>query len=525
MCKGIGIRRFTLRSLSGVFVLFLLGFSTSGQNRPVLDEGTVKEAPRRLSSVNRAEPGSAKASRPNNSVLFIETDRSDAEVKINGVSKGKATKGELKLELPTGRRYNVEVTAGPDCVPLKESIVLSAPLVFKAVLQSKFGAVRIGPRYRDGRGEVQLDGQPMSPDQMQVDQESDLIVISRLAPGMRTITYDHPDYVVVKHTFNISPGSELTWTFQPELAQDDLSIESIPGASVYVDGKHYGETAGDGKLKIAVPLGRYEAKLEKYGFSPYKSEFDFKFREPVTIKRMLTPLPNSAEFHEYFNIPGAFKNTWALPASGWSIEKSRLRLANCPDLIYPKAFNYNDCTMAFHLKLDNTVGAAWVVRAKDPRNYYLFYMTGPDAPIPNSFLTYIVRDGKLDPSKPDDSVPLLFRLEAGGEYSIEITAAKNQIENFITPTTSGRRFPTGVFKDNDNSFPYGTIGFRTVGSERFSVSELFVRPPEVKPASAGSRQVTSWILVPLTSHIPISLALNTFETPLTVGTEDLWLRQ
>ena len=163
------------------------------------------------------------------------------------------------------------------------------------------------------------------------------------------------------------------------------------------------------------------------------------------------------------------------------------------------------------------------MRAKDPRNYYLFYVTGPDAPIPNRFLTYVIRDGKLDPYKPNDSVPLLFRLEAGGEYQVEISANKNQIKNFITPTT-GKRFPTGVFKDNDNLFPYGTIGFRTIGSERFSVAELFVRPPEVKPDSTASRQVIGRLSGPERSRIPISLPLKAFAIPLVVSPEDVWLR-
>ena len=470
-----------LYMLIGVIAFLLSSVTAGAQNRPVLDEGTVKEAPRRQSTVNRAAQGTVRASKPNNSVLFIEADGPDAEVKINGVPKGKVTNGELKLELPTGRRYTVEVIAGPDYLPSKKSIVLTSTLLFKAALQSRFGLVRIGPRFRDGRGELRIDGSRVSADQIQVDQESDLIIISHLAPGTRTITYDHPDYVIVKHSFNISPGSELTWTFQPELAVDELSVETLPGASVYVDGKHYGETAGDGKLKVNVPLGKYETKLEKYGFSAYKGDFDFRFRDPVTIRQTLVPLPNSAEFHEYFDIVDAFRRTWAFPASGWTLEKNRLHLGNC-DFIHPKAYNYNDFTMAFHLRLENRGGAAWVVRAKDPSNYYLFYVTGPDGPLANKFLTYIVHDGKLKPAEPDDSVPLPFRLETDGEYSIEVSAKKNVIESFITPTATGKRFPVGVLKDNDNFFPYGGIGFRTIGSEKFSVAELFVRPPEVKPA-------------------------------------------
>ena len=67
-------------------------------------------------------------------------------------------------------------------------------------------------------------------------------------------------------------------------------------------------------------------------------------------------------------------------------------------------------------------------------------------------------------------------LTPGGEYQIELKATGNVIEHEIRPAATGVPIKLGVFQDPDNTFPYGGIGFRTVGSEQFSVDELFVQP-------------------------------------------------
>jgi len=36
--------------------------------------------------------------------------------------------------------------------------------------------------------------------------------------------------------------------------------------------------------------------------------------------------------------------------------------------------------------------------------------------------------------------------------------------------------PLGVFQDPNKTYFYGGIGYRNVGSEQFSVDELFVQP-------------------------------------------------
>ena len=52
----------------------------------------------------------------------------------------------------------------------------------------------------------------------------------------------------------------------------------------------------------------------------------------------------------------------------------------------------------------------------------------------------------------------------------------------ITPAETGVLTNLGDYSDPDNTFPSGSIGFRTLGIEKFSVDDLFIRPLSVKPA-------------------------------------------
>ena len=143
--------------------------------------------------------------------------------------------------------------------------------------------------------------------------------------------------------------------------------------------------------------------------------------------------------------------------------------------------------MTFHLKLLNDGGAAWALRVKDPNNYYLFYLSGRGTMVENYFLTYVVQDGKV--VQTGASFPVIVHLVPGGEYQISIVAKNNQISHTIRTDQTKPEFEEedrgyertlGTFMDVDNTYPTGGIGFRTFGSEKFAVRDLYVRPPSVQ---------------------------------------------
>jgi serine/threonine protein kinase len=190
--------------------------------------------------------------------------------------------------------------------------------------------------------------------------------------------------------------------------------------------------------------------------------------------------PLSSEFSELF----VDLERWTVPPAGWSLQGERLLIENQTAVGYPTNINAGDFTMTFHLRLENAVGAAWALRINDKENYYLFYLRGAigNKTATSYFLTYLVRDGKL--GAPISRIPVITKLIAGGEYTINITAKGNEIKHFINSAQDPSRDeigdPLGDFKDESNAYPVGEIGFRTVGQERFSVDELYIRPLDLQ---------------------------------------------
>jgi hypothetical protein len=186
-----------------------------------------------------------------------------------------------------------------------------------------------------------------------------------------------------------------------------------------------------------------------------------------------------AEFSDDFDIFNP--NRWNVPAQGWAVgSDGRLHIEDAPAIGSAKNINYRDLVMRFHLKLTNAGGAAWAVRVKDSDNYYLFYISGPEGLAPGRFNTYIIRNGKFDPKDYVQSTATIAQLRAGGEYELEVRVSGNAVENKIIPADTGQEIKLDYFTDTDNLFPNGSVGFRSVGLEQFSVDELYVSPPEVQ---------------------------------------------
>ena len=197
-----------------------------------------------------------------------------------------------------------------------------------------------------------------------------------------------------------------------------------------------------------------------------------KFRNPPA-----TTLSSIEFSEEFLNL-----NRWATPPNGWTITKQgRLLIENQPTVGFVRQINYGDFEMGFHLQLENAAGAAWALRVQpDGSNYYLFYLSGPEGQITNRFLTYEVHDNKISPTDFKSSVPVIVKLAAGGQYEIHIKAEKGRIVHTIQPADTGALTNLGDYTDPDNTYPSGSIGFRTFGIEKFSVDDLFIRPPGLK---------------------------------------------
>ncbi len=136
-----------------------------------------------------------------------------------------------------------------------------------------------------------------------------------------------------------------------------------------------------------------------------------------------------------------------------------------------KSRSYRDYDLAFNLKFTNGVGAAWILRAKDTKNYYLFVLSVKE----RLLRTFVVEDGRMMPREPSN---ILVDPGANTSYQISAVVQGDRIRHSIKNQSTGDEELMGVLVDG--RFRYGYVGLTTVAGEQFSVEDFFVRPyPEL----------------------------------------------
>jgi hypothetical protein len=273
-------------------------------------------------------------------------------------------------------------------------------------------------------------------------------------------------------------GGQLLFTPKLERAAVELVVVTEAGATVYVDNVERGTVPADGLLRVPdVTPGKREVKITKPGFLDGVVVGEYHVGAPVRVEVSLAPEPSSKAISEDFEI-GLGK--WSRPASGFAADNGELVVGNCPVPGLLKA-NYRDFTLHFELALRDGKGAAWVLRAKDPRNYYLFYLSGPRGRYPNRFVTFEVRDGVVDVDNPLSSPSLPTVLAPNGYYSIDVDVRGSTVTTTITAEDAksgevGRRKNLDALTIERSSYPIGSVGFRTFADETFAVDNFFVLP-------------------------------------------------
>src|SRR5437868_15531421 len=113
--------RLSVGSIALLFIVAGLCFGVSVRAsqdeipRPtIINTGEVKETRAGGGKLDRINVGKTKAVRAANGMLVICTSPVDAELKIDGKASGRAAEGKFDKEIPSGKKYNVEVSASWD---------------------------------------------------------------------------------------------------------------------------------------------------------------------------------------------------------------------------------------------------------------------------------------------------------------------------------------------------------------------------------------------------------------------------
>jgi hypothetical protein len=423
--------------------------------------------------------GTRIAQKRTNGVLFVLTEPDTANVIIkNGrgeILKQEASdNGELRAELPRGT-YIIEVTAAkyyPHTEP-KVSVSPSQARTVKAYLKRTTGSVIIGLGQVESEATtILIDGQQPSSLKVKVNimKEENQIELEDVPEGVHTMSINNPNIAEWRREkVQVSGGKKITVAPRFQMAVVNLTVKSEPGAEIYLDDRMLGKTSEQGEIRIPDQKpGQHTIRAEKDKFVSAQKTDNFKIGDAV-IEVTLNRIKSSPEFSDYFT---AGLGLWDAPKT-WQVVHGRMTVKSSEvGLVKDKV--WDDFKMEFDISLVNGRGAAWMVRARDKKNYYLFQLSGPAGTNPKTFQTYIYQNGQSKLLKSEFVVDDLSH--SNDQIHIIIYAKGPTITHLIKLSSSHTANPEKLSTLTDSAFSFGTVGFGAIDGEEFVVRFVNVTP-------------------------------------------------
>jgi hypothetical protein len=482
--------RFFILLLAGGLGLTLLPRATGlAQKR---GRGSVKPAPaanatkgpKRGRGVNQPVEAIISATiikevRPNEGALVLVA-APDAQVTLTRAGRSRSYKitqaGTITLTPLLPGAYKLQLTH-PDYEPLATTIniVRGKPTTVTPALRAKFGAALIGGL--PAGVSVWLDGRRV--ENATLDEQGRLS-LPRLPVGAHRLRCGKDGHDDWETRLEIKPGEPLLLTARMPLATITLTLKTVAGARVSLDAEEKGLAQSDGLLVVrGLAPGDYRLSVLLDGYEPLERPLSLRLSNRARFETVeLIPIAASSEATDTFT-QGLAK--WSPAPPTWQVAQGVLQisgpaLALFKDVTETRAANvYYDFNWTFDVGLSNSKGAAWVIRAKDRQNYYLFELTTARAEQPARFFNfYVCRDGKLTLKDRREVVENLER--PGDSFHLTVRARGSEFHHTISSANSPQRGeqPLGTF--TDNSFAYGGLGFQAINGIEMKVFSFIVIP-------------------------------------------------
>ena len=406
------------------------------------------------------------------------TVKSEAGKVIKEVEADK--EGQAEIALPRNRQYQVEASSPGYSTGATTSRALGAQTIVRVQLSAQSRVLRLVNM--PANADVLIDKSPA-----QTSLVGGVPTVADLSPKKHSLTIRHPEYNDLSVEIDMSRvglGETATLYLTPERAAK-LSITSVPGATVLVDGSFRGRVRQDGKLDVTIPLQQasehsltaempgYQTKTLRDHFGPGHRSLD------LTLERIAEAVGESDGFDD-LNL-----NLWTRPAT-WKVlpegNNRRLQVSGTQvGILKNKVYRDFDAVFTFWMPTDQ--GVTWVLKAdSSAKNYYMFHLSGSKSTgqVPKRFYTYLVRDGNLESL--NTPTPLVLDLTPNTSYTINVLVRGHRIEHWITSNETGEKVALGLFTDTSASKDtrlYGYFGFRALGNEVFLVDDFTIEPPKV----------------------------------------------
>ncbi len=387
--------------------------------------------------------------------------------------------GTLTREDITPGVYMV-VIEHEDFLPYRESVVIKAgavtPINAIVKLTPLYGEIAIAIDQKDVQ--ILLDGKKWDPEKVKVD-DSGKITLLKVPVGKHQLKVSKEGYDDAIDDVIVEPGKRTPAVVTLARSSVTMTIKSLPNSQVYIDNMEKGMVQPDGVLIIpGLTPATHTMRVSHEGYETVEKTLQLTLtdRHPVeTIE--LTPVAESGEVSENF-ATGTTK--WMVPAN-WKLDQRGLHISgDQPGLFKGTAEkrnhnNYRDFDLDFDVRFTNGRGAAWVVRAKDKDNYYLFELTTAHSGAKRLFNFYLCRNGQCNLKDSQKVVEMLEKPDDSYHIKLEARGARfiHKIRVLSTPRSDDPQ-PLGTFQDS--TFSHGGIGFRSVNGAEMLLQNLVIIP-------------------------------------------------
>lgn len=474
---------FSPQLLLAVFLLTLLSGSALAQREYTTVSGpTVTKARERTANEKIVVRTVTKQSTEGVLVVVLdpiisgEVAVTDAAGKV--LAKAEADEnGQAEFTLKRGLVYQVKASAPGYTSTSGKSSRLAASATVRLKLTAQSAALKLTGL--PDQAQVLIDDKLHST----ADNTGNL-TIADIAPGKHKLTIRHPDYDEFSSDLGtVAAGDQLSYPRLPLIRMARLTVESLPGALVMIDGALKGKVAADGRVLIKYELEQAAEHTISIALLGYQEWANREMISPgaKTITAKLEPVVTSAGVSDTFDD----LSLWHAPPN-WKIvpvkmpngKDNRKLQVSGEQTGVPKGTVYRDFDALFELRLADGKGASWAIKVnKSGNDYYLFHLTGPKADVPKKFYTYLVKDGQM--AQVSTPIPVIADLKEKDSYTIEVQVRGYRIQHWITSNSAGERLDLGIYTDITNtkdSFLYGNFGFRSLKGETFTIDEFTLQP-------------------------------------------------
>jgi hypothetical protein len=396
-------------------------------------------------------------------------------------------KGWCTRNIPHPGTYRIDISL-EDYRPIAGTLtVLSGrPTGLEEKLTSNFGTLVLAMGEQAGSDVmIKLNDKPISAEATRID--GGKIYVSRVPVGKNEIKINKTAYDEWPGAVDVKPGDDSANTVVVSMKRATIALTVIgaPGANVFIDSIDNGKIGPNRQSRI-VNLEQGEHKLEVTldGYVTVNRTVRLTLEEREHKELVsLTPIPDDDPVDVTFDKDSQY---WLpqLP-SGWRIDKpgSVLVEGDSVGLVSIRSrkpgrdFNiYSDFLLKMNVTFVNGKGAAWVVRALDASNYYLFELKISGVSNDNALCFYVCQEGVCKNYAGCRSVPdYLGRKDES--FQVQLKASGNKFSHTIVSKSNPRSENLGG-EFVDSSFARGGIGLRGFNGSQALFREFYIEAPK-----------------------------------------------